>query len=563
MGCVGSFLALFEDTWTRFRRQMKATYGVSLVLKEGYKEGTVIGSMADLFELCDMQLHDEFCYEDLKRATQFEDDELRDAIEHYNELVAQDFKGESLVQHILASSGVDEQVGRLLCATLKPGEEVYFPVLMSIVSTLVRGSRAEKLAFLFSLFDFDSSGSLSHDEVHGVVRLACRGRLTEDEIDELVDTLFDQFDRKATGEIHFEVFLESYPLICEALGFENDDDDSDDSSDSEGSWTTGQTLQIRPSASGMSAREKRGIRRASSVSVTRAQLTSFRSSGRTSPVHRRGSHAPRRSHVSTASRSSLASLILPVPSGHASPQDAGTTMQKRSSSIMQPSGTPLQSRYSVVSFSDPPGSTLQGKVSASAFQDRRPQFSLPYLSISRRDSVPSEEPPTPSSPCQSTDFSKVQRLSFNSRVSFASTSSKMTIPVARHKRTQKHVSISVSQLSAGESSKSRSSFISASVSSRDSLRMTINAKRYNSGELNRVAHAVALSRADRSELLGGGASLSSQAIVGSTVRASFVGFSDDEATEMQSDGSSASTTPTASSPKGLSLRLPQVHRFLE
>ncbi|XP_053387111.1 NADPH oxidase 5-like [Mercenaria mercenaria] len=101
--------------------------------------------------------------------------------------------------------------------TLELGE------LMDGLRMLTKGTPAQKLQFLFDVYDADASGSIDRDEFMAVLR-ACMEEsslsLTEDNLEDLTDVLFDAADEDESGTITFEELrtaLEKHPGVIENL----------------------------------------------------------------------------------------------------------------------------------------------------------------------------------------------------------------------------------------------------------------------------------------------------------------------------------------------------------
>ncbi|XP_052785817.1 NADPH oxidase 5-like isoform X2 [Mya arenaria] len=95
--------------------------------------------------------------------------------------------------------------------------------LMDGLRMLTKGTPAQKLQFLFDVYDADGSGSIDRDELMEVLK-ACMEEsslsLTEDNLEDLTDALFDAADEDESGTITFEEMrdeLEKHPGVIENL----------------------------------------------------------------------------------------------------------------------------------------------------------------------------------------------------------------------------------------------------------------------------------------------------------------------------------------------------------
>ncbi|XP_072023995.1 NADPH oxidase 5-like [Amphiura filiformis] len=95
--------------------------------------------------------------------------------------------------------------------------------LMDALRVLVHGSAADKLHFLFRVYDVDGNGTIDYEELRTVLR-SCTAesalQLCDETLDELTQVLFEEADSDCSGNICFEELraqLEKYPDIAENL----------------------------------------------------------------------------------------------------------------------------------------------------------------------------------------------------------------------------------------------------------------------------------------------------------------------------------------------------------
>ncbi|XP_033725536.1 NADPH oxidase 5-like isoform X2 [Pecten maximus] len=95
--------------------------------------------------------------------------------------------------------------------------------LLDGLRTLTKGTPAEKLKFLFDVYDVDGSGTIDRDELKTVL-MSCTEEsslsISEENMDALTDILFDSADEDNSGAISFEELkaeLEKHPGVLENL----------------------------------------------------------------------------------------------------------------------------------------------------------------------------------------------------------------------------------------------------------------------------------------------------------------------------------------------------------
>ncbi|XP_069102288.1 NADPH oxidase 5-like isoform X2 [Argopecten irradians] len=95
--------------------------------------------------------------------------------------------------------------------------------LLDGLRTLTKGTPAEKLRFLFDVYDVDGSGTIDREELKTVL-MSCTEEsslsISEENMDALTDILFDSADEDNSGSISFEELkaeLEKHPGVLENL----------------------------------------------------------------------------------------------------------------------------------------------------------------------------------------------------------------------------------------------------------------------------------------------------------------------------------------------------------
>ncbi|KAK3594669.1 hypothetical protein CHS0354_016334 [Potamilus streckersoni] len=95
--------------------------------------------------------------------------------------------------------------------------------LMDGLHTLTKGSPEMKLRFLFNVYDVDGSGTIDIDELRTVLKSCMEESclsLTEENLDNLTDALFESADEDGSGTITFEELnaeLDKHPGLLENL----------------------------------------------------------------------------------------------------------------------------------------------------------------------------------------------------------------------------------------------------------------------------------------------------------------------------------------------------------
>ncbi|XP_021366755.1 NADPH oxidase 5-like isoform X2 [Mizuhopecten yessoensis] len=95
--------------------------------------------------------------------------------------------------------------------------------LLDGLRTLTKGTPAQKLKFLFDVYDVDGSGTIDREELKTVL-MSCTEEsslsISEENMDALTDILFDSADEDCSGAISFEELkaeLEKHPGVLENL----------------------------------------------------------------------------------------------------------------------------------------------------------------------------------------------------------------------------------------------------------------------------------------------------------------------------------------------------------
>ncbi|XP_038057987.1 NADPH oxidase 5-like [Patiria miniata] len=95
--------------------------------------------------------------------------------------------------------------------------------LMDGLRMLTHGEPAEKLRFLFNVYDVDGSGQIDHEELRTVLESCMEEsalQLSSSVLDELTDALFEAADEDGSGAISFDELrreLEKYPDVMENM----------------------------------------------------------------------------------------------------------------------------------------------------------------------------------------------------------------------------------------------------------------------------------------------------------------------------------------------------------
>ena len=259
---MGACLSLFDSGFRNLTLILRNTFGIQLQQKAEYVGGVTPETLLELILQNDVVVTDDYDLDALTAFTTFTKTEIVEARNLYESLIEQHFAGGALVYRLLTRSGMNVQLVRILCSSIKPHEIVCFPVIITMISIFDKGSAAEKLAMIFSMFDYDGSGALSYEEVLGVLTGITGDSCSEQEIDRVCDDLFDALDANGDGEIQFEEFIEAYPMLSEILqldverGEDDDDDDDDDTSEEEHEYQ--QHLEQQQQSNMMLVVEKEG-----------------------------------------------------------------------------------------------------------------------------------------------------------------------------------------------------------------------------------------------------------------------------------------------------------------
>eukprot|EP00754_Rhynchopus_humris_P040190 Rhum_TRINITY_DN23235_c0_g1::Rhum_TRINITY_DN23235_c0_g1_i1::g.177512::m.177512 len=223
-GCLCGHLVSFKD-WVRrsldptglvgLVQRLHSTFGILLVHKEGFQGP--LEELSDLYQQYNYASLGSCSERELAEFTRFTLDEIQEVQDAYNDLVRQNFRGQALACRLLSRSGISESVTRMVVGRLLPQEEVVFSTLLSIVSVFERGTAADKIAFVFAMFDYDGNGRLSYSEVVDVMDSIAGDSCTEAEVDRLVDELMEELDSNGDGDVTFEEFVAAYPLVDSLL----------------------------------------------------------------------------------------------------------------------------------------------------------------------------------------------------------------------------------------------------------------------------------------------------------------------------------------------------------
>ncbi|XP_075995787.1 NADPH oxidase 5 isoform X2 [Genypterus blacodes] len=95
--------------------------------------------------------------------------------------------------------------------------------LLKALDLLIHGTETDKLRFLFQVYDVDGSGSIDPDELRTVLKSCLRESaisLPEEKLDDLTLALFESADKDNSGSITFEELkaeLEKFPEVMENL----------------------------------------------------------------------------------------------------------------------------------------------------------------------------------------------------------------------------------------------------------------------------------------------------------------------------------------------------------
>ena len=230
-----------ESGFHRLRRTLETTFGVYVPRKKEFAKCEEALTLPEFFEQYNFSFTNSFDNTKLAVYTRFDAQEVHDTHAIYESLLSANYQGANLVHQLLQGSGVDHRVVKIVCSALQSNEVITFPVLLCIISIFDRGSAAEKLAFIFSLFDYDCSGTLSQAEVLEVITSISADSLTEAEVDALVDELFNSLDRNGDGEISFEEIIEGYPIVetllslsCEPREEEEEEEEDEEQEEDSG-----------------------------------------------------------------------------------------------------------------------------------------------------------------------------------------------------------------------------------------------------------------------------------------------------------------------------------------
>eukprot|EP00756_Hemistasia_phaeocysticola_P043537 Hpha_TRINITY_DN1711_c0_g1::TRINITY_DN1711_c0_g1_i1::g.158369::m.158369 len=225
--CFGGVARETEEHFSRLRH----LYGIQLSKKEEFKHGRMEHfELTRIFAECEMKINPragfdpatgDNMFEELSRFTGMQIDDLIDAAEMYCSLIRDyHFTGPTLVVQMMRWAGIEPHLVRFLCSSLSEDETVSFSVVILPIAIFLKGTPAEKLAFIFSLCDNDGSGELSRSEVEDVLRLTIGDVLTDSRLAGIVEQLFSRIDKNNDGALQFEEFIEHYPYICKLLGME-------------------------------------------------------------------------------------------------------------------------------------------------------------------------------------------------------------------------------------------------------------------------------------------------------------------------------------------------------
>ncbi|CAB3980388.1 NADPH oxidase 5 isoform X1, partial [Paramuricea clavata] len=95
--------------------------------------------------------------------------------------------------------------------------------LITGLELLTNGTQADKITFLFRVYDLDGNGYLSGDEMRTVLKSCMEEsklKLGDQQLDELMDVFFEEMETNNKGEIgldQFKAFLSEYPGVAENL----------------------------------------------------------------------------------------------------------------------------------------------------------------------------------------------------------------------------------------------------------------------------------------------------------------------------------------------------------
>ncbi|CAB3988696.1 NADPH oxidase 5, partial [Paramuricea clavata] len=95
--------------------------------------------------------------------------------------------------------------------------------LVAGLELLTNGTVADKLTFLFRVYDIDGNGYLSEDEMRTVLTSCMEEsklKFDEQQVDELMEVLFEEIETNHKGEIgleQFKAFLSKHPGVTEHL----------------------------------------------------------------------------------------------------------------------------------------------------------------------------------------------------------------------------------------------------------------------------------------------------------------------------------------------------------
>ena len=213
------------------KRQLVSTFGILLQTKEEYQRRPTPEDLSELLESQDMSATNDCDVNLLSQFSGFSPAEIDEARLAYTDLVEKKFEGGALVYALMSKAGINPEVVKIICSTLRSTEVVCFPVILCLIGVFDRGTPAEKLALLFSIFDYDGGGTLTRDEVLGVLFAVASDSHTDAEIDKMIDDIFHAVDTSGDGVIEFTEFIEAYPMIQEWLDTHEESDDDEEEVD--------------------------------------------------------------------------------------------------------------------------------------------------------------------------------------------------------------------------------------------------------------------------------------------------------------------------------------------
>lgn len=166
--------------------------------------------------------HGNLSPEDVQRfmeETNFKDREIVSLAAKYKELAgSKEFGGDGMInedEFIAKMHIANPKIGSLMYHMLDTdgsGEIDFEEFLFGLNAFLPQSPVDKRIELCFRAYDADGSNSISKDEVKEIIEISLQGNtlceLTEEQLSQLVDDLFDEYDREKSGDLSLEEFSE-------------------------------------------------------------------------------------------------------------------------------------------------------------------------------------------------------------------------------------------------------------------------------------------------------------------------------------------------------------------